>query len=188
MYAIKKHYIARFVHLDRFIVIIVLSGVEINFKPTVYTVNEGDGKVNLLLEITGRFDRPLTATIGCKDGTAISMHLNCLAIVTHACIMLYIICYSDGSDYLWNTTVFTYQSNTDNPTLTDDVPVEIINDDMVELPEFFICEILSTTPTGGKFIIGDSFMANVTIIDDDRKHATQLCMYCRERRRVGERF
>ena len=49
--------------------------VTVNFKESSYSVIEGEQNLTLTLQVDGLYARPISATIGCRNGSALSQFL-----------------------------------------------------------------------------------------------------------------
>ena len=54
-------------------VILIFSVVNVSFDPAMYTINEADGMVTLIIVKQGEIDRDITLSFSTIDGSAISV-------------------------------------------------------------------------------------------------------------------
>ena len=114
------------------------TGVTIGVELPDYTVNEGDGSVEVCAVIvSGTLERTLTFTLSTQDGTATS-----------------------PADFSAVSADLTFDESTSRSCV--DIPVE--DDDIVENPDVFTVEIGGDDPD----VVFDPPSSTVTIIDNDR--------------------
>ena len=114
------------------------TGVTIGVELPDYTVNEGDGSVEVCAVIvSGTLERTLTFTLSTQDGTATS-----------------------PADFSAVSADLTFDESTSRACVG--IPVE--DDDIVENPDVFTVEIGGDDPD----VVFDPPSSTVTIIDNDR--------------------
>ena len=143
--------------------------VKIGLQNTVYNAQEGDGSISICAEIIeGSLGRDVSVQFSTFDGTALGTYNKVKLIVSLTC--RYFLC-SDGDDYYNVTGQFIFSSG----SIAGDsecVDVGIINDDVLELREFFTFALCSEDSAVNLCIQS----ADVYIDDEDGRF--QHCMYC----------
>ena len=121
--------------------------LEVFFDPTNYTVPE-DMNVTLVLRVsTSDFSFPFSVTVNTTDITAAA-----------------------GEDYVPGGYTVSFQPGQDEATLV----VPTIDDDIVEIDEFYRVSIVSTSES--RVVIGSSDVANVTIQDNEESEYTHTLL------------
>ena len=123
------------------------ADLEVFFDPTSYTVPE-DMNVTLVLRTnTSFYSFPFTVTVNTTDITAVA-----------------------GEDYVPGGYTVSFQPGQDEATLV----VPTIDDDIVEIDEFYRVSIVSTSES--RVVIGSSDVANVTIRDNEESEYTHTLL------------
>ena len=125
------------------------ADLEVFFDPTSYTVTE-DMNVTLVLRVsTSDFSFPFTVTVNTTDITAVA-----------------------GEDYVPGGYTVSFQPGQDEATLV----VPTIDDDIVEIDEFYSSRAVIVSTSESRVVIGSSDVANVTIRDNEESEYTHTLL------------
>ena len=123
--------------------------LEVFFDPTSYTVTE-DMNVTLVLRVsTSDFSFPFTVTVNTTDITAVA-----------------------GEDYVPGGYTVSFQPGQDEATFV----VPTIDDDIVEIDEFYSSRAVIVSTSESRVVIGASDVANVTIQDNEESEYTHTLL------------